>query len=126
MSVLPRYSIQRNAFDAASTRHGGHVFETVIVLISLVLAALCLSQTVLAAGPDASHGPGQHDMQPESLTGGGQQTPDLSPNQAADRARDKYGGRVLNVLLEHGPSGPYYRVKLLDSGRVRVVHIKAD
>lgn len=51
--------------------------------------------------------------------------PNVAPGEAARRARHKYGGRVLNVILEQGASGPYYRVKLLDGGRVRVVRINA-
>lgn len=56
---------------------------------------------------------------------GKQHDPELAPAQAARQARRQYGGRVLNVVLEQGPSGPYYRVKLLDEGRVRVVDIQA-
>ncbi|AWN15169.1 hypothetical protein SALB1_0962 [Salinisphaera sp. LB1] len=54
-----------------------------------------------------------------------QQRPAITPEQAAQRARHRFGGRVLNVILEHGPGGPYYRVKLLENGRVRVVDIDA-
>lgn len=54
-----------------------------------------------------------------------QTRPDISAYEAAERARQRYGGRVLNVVLEQGSSGPYYRVTLLDGGRVRVVHIDA-
>lgn len=53
------------------------------------------------------------------------QRPAISPEQAAQRARKHFGGRVLNVVLEQGPGGPYYRVKLLERGRVRVVDIDA-
>lgn len=51
--------------------------------------------------------------------------PNVAPAEAARRASREYGGRVLNVALEDGPGGPYYRVKLLDGGRVRVVHVEA-
>ncbi|GAB3671902.1 PepSY domain-containing protein [Salinisphaera aquimarina] len=51
--------------------------------------------------------------------------PNVAPGEAAQRASREYGGRVLNVVLEDGPGGPYYRVKLLDGGRVRVVHVEA-
>ncbi|HET7313339.1 PepSY domain-containing protein [Salinisphaera sp.] len=81
-------------------------------------------------GPGAGHGdhprharPGQQkrgpshdDRNPPAIT---------TPEQAAQRARARFGGRVLNVILEHGPGGPYYRVKLLKNGRVRVVDIDA-
>lgn len=51
--------------------------------------------------------------------------PNVEPGEAARRASREYGGRVLNVVLEEGPGGPYYRVKLLDGGRVRIVHVEA-
>ena len=51
--------------------------------------------------------------------------PRLSSSQAARIAREREGGKVLNVILEHGPSGPYYRVKILEQGRVQVVHVDA-
>lgn len=54
-----------------------------------------------------------------------QQRPTIGPEQAAERARARFGGRVLNVILDQGPSGPYYRVKLLQNGRVRVVDVDA-
>lgn len=49
----------------------------------------------------------------------------IGPETAAERARQRFGGRVLNVVLERGPGGPYYRVKILEHGRVRVVDIDA-
>ncbi|WP_423822639.1 PepSY domain-containing protein [Salinisphaera sp. SPP-AMP-43] len=49
----------------------------------------------------------------------------IAPETAAERARQRFGGRVLNVVLERGPGGPYYRVKILEHGRVRVVDIDA-
>ena len=51
--------------------------------------------------------------------------PNMAPGAAARRAQRRYGGRVLSVALEDGPGGSYYRVKLLDDGRVRVVHVEA-
>ena len=51
--------------------------------------------------------------------------PNVAPAEAARRASREYGGRVLNVVLEDGPGGPYYRVKLLDGGRVHIVHVEA-
>lgn len=89
-----------------------------------ILVVLAASQTA-AAAPSHGHGASpDRGMQPESFGPAGS-TPQLSAFEAADRARGEYGGRVLNVMLEHGPAGPYYRVKLLDGGRVRVVHVNA-
>ena len=50
-----------------------------------------------------------------------QQQPGMSPQQAADKARAKHGGKVLKVTRQ----GKAYRVKLLkDSGRVVTVTVK--
>ncbi len=49
----------------------------------------------------------------------------VSPAQAARSARDQYGGKVLGVTLASEARAPYYRVKLLDGGSVRVVHVAA-
>lgn len=91
----------------------------------LVFIALAASQVVFAA---SSNSPDQalsdQSAQVESPEPS-RATPQLSPLEAADRARDKYGGHVLNVVLAHDASGPYYRVKLLDKGRVRVTHVSA-
>ena len=51
--------------------------------------------------------------------------PTVSSSQAARIARAREGGKVLNVVLEHGSSGPYYRVKILEHGRVQEVHVDA-
>lgn len=48
----------------------------------------------------------------------------ISPGEAARRARQRYGGRVLGVELARD-GAPYYRVKLLRDGNVRVVRIPA-
>lgn len=54
-----------------------------------------------------------------------QGAPTVSSSQAARIARGREGGKVLNVVLEHSPSGPYYRVKILEHGRVQEVHVDA-
>lgn len=117
--------------QAPSTRHAAdsHRFlfalEWIFALSLLLFVALAASQVVFAASSNTGdHGRSGHGMQSESLAPR-HAAPQLTPYEAADRARDQYGGRVLNVVLEHGPSGPYYRVKLLDGGRVRVVHVSA-
>lgn len=48
----------------------------------------------------------------------------ISPAAAARRAQARYGGRVLGVDLARD-GAPYYRVKLLRNGNVRVVRIPA-
>ena len=67
-----------------------------------------------AAGP----GGGAQDMRRHGA-------PTVSSSEAARIAREREGGKVLNVVLEHGPSGPYYRVKILEHGRVQEVHVDA-
>ncbi|MDN5850334.1 MAG: hypothetical protein L0H63_11990 [Nitrococcus sp.] len=48
----------------------------------------------------------------------------ISPAQAVRRAQQRYGGRVLSVELVRD-GAPYYRVKLLRNGNVRVVRVSA-
>lgn len=48
----------------------------------------------------------------------------IGPGEAARRAQLRYGGRVLGVELVRD-GAPYYRVKLLRNGNVRVVRIPA-
>lgn len=91
----------------------------------LVFIALAASQVVFAASSNnLDKARSDHSAQLESPAPN-HAAPQLSPLEAADQARDKYGGHVLNVVLEHDSSGPYYRVKLLDKGRVRVTHVSA-
>lgn len=52
--------------------------------------------------------------------------PRIGPAQAAARARQRYGGRVLDVTLERRGTRPHYRVKLLEDGNVRSVRVPAD
>lgn len=49
----------------------------------------------------------------------------ISPGAAARWAQQRYGGRVLGVELVRD-GAPYYRVKLLRNGNVRVVRIAAS
>lgn len=50
----------------------------------------------------------------------------ITREQAAQRARAEHGGKVLSVRLRK-PNGrrPFYKVKLLQNGNVRVVRIDA-
>lgn len=52
--------------------------------------------------------------------------PRISPAEAAARARQRYGGKVLDVSLERRGVRPHYRVKLLKDGNVRSVRVPAD
>ncbi|MES1923887.1 hypothetical protein [Salinisphaera sp. T31B1] len=100
-------------------------------LILALLLALLLFGSVSAAH---AQNPGALRSQMAQGAGPGQSRdsergerlpPNVAPGEAARRASREYGGRVLNVVLEDGPGGPYYRVKLLDGGRVRIVHVEA-
>jgi len=52
--------------------------------------------------------------------------PKISPAQAAQRARQEYGGKVLSVDLERNGADPQYRVKIIENGNVRVVRVPAN
>ncbi len=47
--------------------------------------------------------------------------PRLSPADAANLVRDKMGGQVMSVSTKRNPSGTIYGVKILNSGRMRVI-----
>lgn len=50
----------------------------------------------------------------------------VSAQEAARAAQARYGGKVLSVKMKQPPGErPYYRVKLLSNGHVRVVRIDA-
>ncbi|WP_147418167.1 PepSY domain-containing protein [Salinisphaera sp. Q1T1-3] len=66
----------------------------------------------------------QNQQKPEAKANTGAAV-GISSADAARIARQRAGGRVLNVVLEDGPGGPYYLVKILEQGRVRVVHVDA-
>ena len=54
------------------------------------------------------------------------QTATISSDEAARRAKEEYGGRVLSVdLVDQPGESAYYRVKLISGGTVRVVRIAA-
>jgi hypothetical protein len=81
-------------------------------LIRLICALLLSSGAAgVLPGPDAyAQGAKQSQLQPS-----------MSPQQAADKARKKHGGKVLKVTRK----GNGYRVKLLkDSGHVVTVTVK--
>jgi len=73
--------------------------------------ALCL---LLAAGSTSAQPP-----QDSGARG-------MTPEQAASRAKARYGGRVLDVRPAPGgkKGAPGYRVKLLDRGEVRTVTVE--
>ena len=53
------------------------------------------------------------------------QAQEISAEEAARRAKEKYGGKVLSSrLVEPGDEPSYFRVKLIADGTVRVVRIE--
>lgn len=52
-------------------------------------------------------------------------TINVTAAQAARAARLEYGGRILAVILVTDAESPYYRIKLLGNGQLRVVRVTA-
>jgi hypothetical protein len=53
-------------------------------------------------------------------------TPKFSPAQAATLVRAKVGGQVMSVNTQRSASRIIYGVKVLDDGRMRVIHVDAQ
>lgn len=53
-------------------------------------------------------------------------TPKFSPAQAATLVRTKVGGQVMSVNTQRSASRIIYGVKVLDDGRMRVIHVDAQ
>lgn len=49
--------------------------------------------------------------------------PKITPAQAADLVRRSTGGQVMSVNSQHTDSGVIYGVKVLNSGRMKVVRV---
>lgn|GEM_PF-1399183 len=110
-------------------RQAANLDTAFLVLIFLLLfapLAYAQSSSALRSNMAQAAGPGPGSATQRAENDNGQRLPpNVAPGEAARRATREYGGRVLNVVLEDGPGGPYYRVKLLDGGRVHVVHVEA-
>jgi hypothetical protein len=53
------------------------------------------------------------------------QTQGITAEEAARRAKEQYGGKVLSSrLVDPGDQPAYFRVKLISEGTVRVVRIE--
>lgn len=110
-------------------------FETRFIpsLASALLAMVLLSAFPVVAEPDLLSG----DMGlPSSSTGNnlidnsgtGDSTPPppppkITPAQAADLVRRSTGGQVMSVNSQQTEAGVVYGVKVLNSGRMRVVRV---
>lgn len=49
--------------------------------------------------------------------------PQISPAEAAELVRKKVGGQVMSVNTQQRDSGVVYGVKVLNDGRMRVIHV---
>lgn len=111
-----------------------HSFWPSLVIVSMLAMPASIVAASEATPPprvmtlaSASDTEGQEQPRPsEPCQSSQKESPAQSTEEAASRARDEHNGRVLSVKLEHGQDGPYYRVKLLEQGRVRSVEIDAE
>lgn len=87
------------------------------------ITQLLMADTLGAAAQAPASGAPDHSTPREKKARPSPKQPRMTAEQAASQARDKYNGRVLSVTLEHDQDDPYYRVKILKQGRVRVVTI---
>jgi len=49
--------------------------------------------------------------------------PSISPAEAAELVRNKVGGQVMSVNTQQEDTGVVYGVKVLNAGRMRVIHV---
>jgi len=49
--------------------------------------------------------------------------PNYSPAEAADKVREKVGGKIINVRTQYNDDGVIYNVKVLNSGRMKTIHV---
>lgn len=89
-----------------------------------ILAVALLAGAAPAAPALSLEGAG--DLLPRIAERQERAEPRISAAQAAARARQQHGGKVLDVSLERRGSQPVYRVKLLKDGNVRSVRVPAD
>ncbi|MES1950814.1 hypothetical protein S4A8_08145 [Salinisphaera sp. S4-8] len=112
------------AIDPDTAWAGLRLAVALLVLLTCPIALAQFGSDALRAPLAEGAGPGRSAAR-DVAGDESRPPPNVAPAEAARRAAREYGGRVLNVVLEDGPGGPYYRVKLLDGGRVRIVHVEA-
>ena len=97
---------------------------------SLLAFALCVIALPALAEPDflagdmglASSTPGNSMIDSSSINND-VQPPKITPAQAADLVRRSTGGQVMSVNSQRTETGIVYGVKVLNSGRMKVVHV---
>lgn len=52
--------------------------------------------------------------------------PEISPAEAAEVVRKKIGGQVMSVNTQRRETGVVYGVKVLNDGRMRVIHVDGN
>lgn len=111
--------------DAPRTNTG--VVASKRLLVAIMLCLVIGLPIATAAGDDGSTSTTDHTGASQSAATATTITIaiNVTAAQAARAARHEYGGRILGVQLEDSAQAPYYRVKLLNGGRVLVVHITA-
>lgn len=110
------FSLSPHANDNvhAHTRSRGRLCRLVAILFISTVACLF-----------ASHAMAAKDSAPTKQAQTRVVQVNVSAAQAARAARREYGGKVLGVILEAQDQSPYYQVKLLSGGQVRVVRVTA-
>ncbi|PUA28847.1 MAG: hypothetical protein B0W54_10550 [Cellvibrio sp. 79] len=99
-------------------------------LASTLLAFALVTVQPASAEPDfldgdmglASSTPGNSMIDSSSINND-TQPPKITPAQAADLVRRSTGGQVMGVNSQHTETGVIYGVKVLNSGRMKVVRV---
>ncbi|HLQ85853.1 MAG TPA: PepSY domain-containing protein [Salinisphaeraceae bacterium] len=122
-------------YDMSSSVHN-NPYQTYATMLALLCLVVWLAAAVAqAAGATqfvdeaarklaARQSVTEHERA-DSLGAEAVKTVNISAAEAAHAARSEYGGRILGVNLEEDVERPYYRVKLLRNGQLRVVYINA-
>lgn len=77
-------------------------------------------------GLPAASSPGNSMIDSDSINHAPPPTPKITPAQAADLVRRSTGGQVMNVNTEQTEAGLIYGVKVLNSGRMRVIRVDSQ
>ena len=99
-------------------------------LASTLLAFVLIAAQPAVAEPDfldgdmglASSSPGNSMIDSSSIISEAQ-PPTITPAQAADLVRRATGGQVMSVNSQQTETGVVYGVKVLNSGRMKVVRV---
>lgn len=95
----------------------------ILVLVSVLLSPLTTANDLLDGRmglPETNTG---NSMIDSSAINNEPAHPAITPAQAADLVRRTTGGQVMGVNSQRTESGVVYGVKVLNSGRMRVIHV---